>query len=93
MPQGDDLDEILGLTDGSNDTGDWTGARAVWTVSAIALAMTRAGVPTARSTVRGWCAEGILAAEKTSPNGHYRVRAVALRAFMQGDAALAAVAA
>lgn len=75
-----ELDDLLNPA--ANDAGDWTGRRPLWTVTQIAAGMTRAGIPTAPSTVRLWAQQGLLVAEKTSPNGHYRVRADVLRAFL-----------
>lgn len=82
----DDLPEFDALlaVGNDNDPGDWTTRRNVWTCSAIATAMTRLGVPTAPCTVRRWCADGLLRAEKTSLRGHYRVKAEDLRVYLNG---------
>lgn len=68
------------------DGGDWTMRRKVWSCSQIAHALTQLGAPTASCTVRRWCADGLLRAEKTSRRGHYRVAAAALRVYLNGHA-------
>ena len=60
---------------------DWTTERDVWTVTQVA---DRMGCPA--RTVRLWCEQGLLAAERTE-GGHHRIPAANLRAYLNGHAA------
>jgi excisionase family DNA binding protein len=61
--------------------GDWIAQRPVWKPSEIAKVLR-----CSEDTVRFWCREGTLDAF-TTPGGHYRVTADALRAFVRPQAA------
>lgn len=59
---------------------DWVDAQPVWKLSEIA-----ARLRCDESTVRLWCAQGVLAAQRTipgNPKAPYRVSASALREFL-----------
>lgn len=84
-----DLFDDLGANDDAprDPSRDWTTLKPVWKVSEIAHHLgcdLRASIGV--STVRSWCEQGLLDAERT-PGGHYRVRAPKLRAFLDGHSA------
>jgi hypothetical protein len=74
----DDLDAVFGERP-SRVPPDWTERRPAWTVAQIAREL---GCDA--RTVRRWCDEGLIAADRTSAEGHYRVTGDALRVYLNG---------
>ncbi|MDB4928507.1 MAG: hypothetical protein JWM10_991 [Myxococcaceae bacterium] len=74
----DELDAVVGDRP-SAVPPCWTERHTEWTVAEIA-----AELGCDARTVRRWCDDGLIAAERTSAEGHYRVSGDALRTYLNG---------
>lgn len=81
-PGADDNDDQLAAVVGDRPSTVppcWTERRAEWTVAQIAREL---GCDA--RTVRRWCDDGVIVADRTSAEGHYRVTGDALRTYLNG---------
>ena len=76
-PDADHLGAVFG--ERPSWVSDWTQRRAVWTASEIAREL---GCDA--RTVRRWCEDGVLKAERPGDGGHFRVTGDDLRTYLNG---------